>query len=182
MSTPLITYLHQLEDIHRRIGNSRSREWFVLKYGRHWDEHSTARVRPMKVGACYLNAYRMATMYPKKYTYVEGFAHAGILPVLHAWVVDNSGRVVDPTWHPDNGFNLEGGSDYYGIPIKMRYLFRHILKTGYAGMLDAPPWNFTQITAREFRPWIDRRFYRKDTNDNESMATEIRAGRSHPQA
>lgn len=157
----VLSYLEVLSKVQKSAGIKRGLEAFVLKHGRPWPVISDEKVKPMPAKQCFYNAYTMASANPRRYTYVEGYAVARFLPVLHGWVVDSNGHVIDPTWCVENGIETAGSAEYYGIPIKPSYMFRHILKTGYAGLFDAPPWNFTQITDKEFRPWIARRFYRK---------------------
>jgi hypothetical protein len=57
---------------------------------------------------CFANAAQLARSTSGLH-YVEGYAVAGrlMLPLAHAWCVDDEGRVYDPTW-PD-------GRDYYGV-------------------------------------------------------------------
>jgi hypothetical protein len=74
---------------------------FVLRHGR---SYAPAPPRYRERGAdkcCFGNAIMLAVKYPRL-RYVEGFAvvpRIGI-PVLHAWNVDDAGRMVDITWRP----------------------------------------------------------------------------------
>lgn len=60
---------------------------------------------PMK--ECFRNAGWLSRT--TRLHYVEGYAVRGrlMLPLAHAWCVDDDGRVYDPTW-PD-------GTDYFGV-------------------------------------------------------------------
>jgi len=58
--------------------------------------------------------------------YVEGYACASILPVMHSWLSLN-GKVIDPTWGPRSKSNRRLGRilgtfppdyDYYGVVIE----------------------------------------------------------------
>ncbi len=60
--------------------------------------------------------------------YCEGFADS-IVPVLHAWCIDELGNVIDPTWRK--------GNDYHGIPYTTEYVSKVVEETGYWGsMID----------------------------------------------
>ena len=73
---------------------------------------------------CFLNATHAALEH-RDLTYVEGFAYNGILPIHHAWLVDEDGVVHDPTWASMQG--REGDADIYiGIPFKTDWLLRHL--------------------------------------------------------
>lgn len=64
--------------------------------------------------ACFENAFRLA----KKpgFRYVEGYALAACIPVYHAWCLNDSDEVVDPTWRL---FADGVGTDYFGVVIDM---------------------------------------------------------------
>jgi uncharacterized protein len=64
---------------------------------------------------CYNNAYQAAMADPSL-TYVEGIVQGGGVGA-HAWVVDKSGKVIDPTIK--NGKNVTA---YIGVPIETEYL------------------------------------------------------------
>ncbi len=52
-------------------------------------------IKQGKKKECFKNALLLAEA--RGWTYCEGFAHA-IIPTHHAWVLDDKGNVVDPTW------------------------------------------------------------------------------------
>jgi hypothetical protein len=98
-------FLTMLEGTHAGMGPGRdgwahrSVEGFVLAHGEPFD----ASPRPPGVWSgekklCFFNARELTRRQPGL-TYVEGFAvSVAGLPMLHAWTVDASGRVLDPTW------------------------------------------------------------------------------------
>lgn len=69
---------------------------------------------------CFQNASMLAFENRSKYTYVEGWAFSGLLPVDHAWCVDAEGNVVDPTW--DNPQDCA----YFGIPLDTNFVFKRV--------------------------------------------------------
>lgn len=86
--------------------------------------------------ACYSNAYHLACLHRDSLTYVEGVA-LGILPVFHAWCVDSEGRVVDPTWTPENGVTVPVEErEYLGIPFRLHFVSVSIMRRGYYGLID----------------------------------------------
>jgi len=104
-------------------------EDWVLKNGRHWTPAPLPKdVELMTIKECFKNAALLALERPDL-TYVEGFATIGLVPVLHAWCVDDEGRVIDPTWP-------EGGIEYYGVPFDRRWLIRELAKVKYYGFID----------------------------------------------
>lgn len=82
---------------------------------------------PMTVGECYANAWELATN-NEGLTYVEGYAlHLGLL-TQHAWVEDDEGRIIDPTWaeQGDPPFAY-----YIGIKFETEFLVRRALEIGW---------------------------------------------------
>lgn len=61
--------------------------------------------------------------------YCEGFAH-NIIPVHHAWCVDQDGNVVDPTWkEPENCI-------YHGVPFKYDFVMEAADKAQSYGIFE----------------------------------------------
>lgn len=78
---------------------------FVLRHGTPYEWRPLPEnVRPGAPRACFGNAIALAHDAQVRGTglhYVEGFAldpGRTRLPILHAWLVDDEGKVVDPTW------------------------------------------------------------------------------------
>lgn len=81
------------------------------------------------MGDCYMNAGREIHR-RSDLRYVEGYAVPGTvpMPMMHAWLVDAEGRVIDPTW-PD-------GVAYYGVIIPSDVLSECLMALGYWGVFD----------------------------------------------
>lgn len=92
-----------------------------------------ADVEPGTPKECYRNA-SMLVMSRSDLTYAEGFAETHKLPglaFLHAWAVDRSGNVVDPTW-PE-----PAKAKYFGVKYdRIKYL-KALYKQKLFGVLGA---------------------------------------------
>ena len=78
-------------------------------------------------GFCYRTAFEIASSYG--YGYVEGYALCeGLIPLEHAWNVDNEGNVIDGSW--------EDGVAYYGVEIPYWYVCKILFATKRHGILD----------------------------------------------
>lgn len=78
---------------------------------------------------CFSDAHKLASR-NHRYIYCEGYAHAGILPVLHAWCFDTKrGVVVDKTWYDNRG------QEYLGVPFNLDYVNTVLVRTGVYGVL-----------------------------------------------
>ena len=67
----------------------------------------------LKAENCFGNSFKLADAHPEL-TYVEGYAlhEATDFPVLHAWVADKNGNVIDSTWPTP-------GIEYFGVPFAL---------------------------------------------------------------
>lgn len=72
-------------------------------------------VEPGLPKGCYYNCLQLLDKHPEL-IYCEGYALAEglVLPVPHAWLINLSGEVIDPTWNTD--------SAYIGIPFDTDWL------------------------------------------------------------
>lgn len=77
---------------------------------------------------CFRNAFMLMVGRPDL-IYVEGYA-AGVIPVYHAWCVDQKGCVVDPTWGDD-------GQVYLGVPFTKEFVVSQTMKSKKYGLIDA---------------------------------------------
>ena len=75
---------------------------------------------------CFGNALHLALK--RNWLYVEGYAES-VMPLQHAWCIDDEGRVVDPTW--------EDAEDraYLGIPMDPQFVVRLVCEQNYYGVL-----------------------------------------------
>ena len=78
---------------------------------------------------CFANAYQAAGDHPDL-IYCEGYA-CGIIPVHHAWCVDQQTRsVVEVTWERSHTFG------YLGVPINFHYVIQAVARKGTHGVID----------------------------------------------
>lgn len=104
-------------------------EDFVLQEGRSFEPKPLPKhIQKMQMKMCFMNAFQLATTY-NNYKYVEGYA-SGIIPVQHAWCVDDDGNVVDPTWVYDPE------DSYYGVEFNTNFLIRRVIQKGSYGLID----------------------------------------------
>jgi hypothetical protein len=93
----------------------RSIEEFLIAHGTTFTPTALLpSIRPMPLGQCFENAYRLATR-TSAFHYVEGYA-MGIIPMHHAWVIDQDGNAYDPTW-ASGATGL--GSAYIGVELNL---------------------------------------------------------------
>jgi hypothetical protein len=136
----LDTLLRQLRFYaeHRQQGP----EAFILKYGREWAATPRPRgVHKQRAKQCYANSQKhlLATAWRSDaavLTYVEGWAiHAltGGFAMLHGWLVDRDGRVLDLTWKQPQG------SIYFGVPFRDEYVRRQVRdRMLWGSLIDCP--------------------------------------------
>ena len=75
--------------------------------------------------ACYQNAFTAAR--DNGWSYVEGYATA-LIPVMHAWCVDEKGVAVEVTWET-------AGDEYMGVVMDIDVVSETILNTGVWGVM-----------------------------------------------
>lgn len=103
---------------------------FIMKHGQPFvaNEKTYAGKRgPMKM--CYMNATQEVLNNPDR-TYVEGYITVYGIPIAHAWTVDKTGQIYDPTINPD--VNISG---YFGVPFNTEYVLKAALKNKVYGLL-----------------------------------------------
>lgn len=115
---------------------------FVLTHGQEFTKHHpNPRVKLGTPKECFANAGKLALI-DERFVYVEGYAIGSIVPVHHAWCVDNGGRIVEPTWK-------KPGEAYFGVAFRKRYLGGEVYRSKHWGLIDTPwnNWRILQKTA-----------------------------------
>lgn len=108
-------------------------EAFLLAHGRLWTPPVGPYVgRPGKKNECFNNALNRLVG-DDDMTYCEGYAR-GVIPVLHAWLVDSDGQVIDPTWTGTCG-RPSPGVEYYGVAFERTYVMETAIRSGVGGVL-----------------------------------------------
>jgi hypothetical protein len=77
---------------------------------------------------CFKNAAGLALA--TGFTYFEGYIDVHGVPIHHAWCVDDSKQIVDPTLTDPRIL------DYFGIPFNIEFVIRCATQTRYYGVLD----------------------------------------------
>lgn len=105
-------------------------EDWLLKHGKPMQTSSRARpvgIRKLANKLCYSNTYRRAVEH--NWRYCEGYAHGSVIPVWHAWCLDDNGFVVETTWK-------ETGSAYLGVVLPEDLLHEVMMETRYYGLFQ----------------------------------------------
>lgn len=123
-------YLTMVSDMR----GGRGPEKFVLDHGIACGPRVDVGLPLMKAKQCYYNSYTTLTfgyVNPNEWFYCEGYAVRAslMLPMSHAWLVNNAGEVLDRTWREDDDSDDVYG--YFGVPFRRTYLVKNSLKTGY---------------------------------------------------
>nr|WP_250807155.1 hypothetical protein [Neorhizobium tomejilense] len=112
---------------------------FLLEHGRYF--HPSRRPRIMQRGMvkqCFANSQKAAVTAArgdgKPLYYVEGFACSGglsvNLPMLHGWLSDSDGNVIDLTWEfPEH-------SAYFGVAFNSEYVKSKVSRRSIDSLLD----------------------------------------------
>lgn len=82
--------------------------------------------------SCYQNCFQALWNYPEL-SYCEGFAVSNevLIPIAHAWLVNDDSLVVDPTRNED--FT---DCTYFGVVFTKEFVRKTAIKTKYYGILD----------------------------------------------
>jgi hypothetical protein len=132
-------YLEQVENLRQSHGKHPdyvTPYQYILNHGREYGP----RVFPkgIKKGTprlCYMNAFDLASR-NHKFKYVEGVA-TNVIPVDHAWCVNEAGEVVDPTWDKTMLSGKERNADYFGVEIPIPKLYEIMMLTRTYGVFAA---------------------------------------------
>jgi len=103
---------------------------FILKNGICYSQISKKKYPKGATKQCFRNAYKLAER-DDGLTYVEGYALTSNIPIplMHAWVVDKDGAVIDNTWRPV-------GVEYFGVPFDIQYVNKIIFEREKYGVID----------------------------------------------
>ncbi len=116
-----------------------------------------------KVGDCYSNCFTWKYKnQDSPLVYCEGYAIGRLgIPVLHAWLVDPSGKVVDPTWCGESDYDdtkeiqsPTPGLAYYGVPFEFDYVIETCRESRYFGVIENHRDNYSLIT-RWYATWLN---------------------------
>ena len=102
--------------VYRSVGE------FLLKHGTDFSpatDQTPGHLVDIAMKGCFDNAYRLARRRPSKFRYVEGYA-LNYIPLEHAWVVNEHGEVLDPTWDEHSTI----GSAYCGVVIPLKRMVK----------------------------------------------------------
>ena len=101
------------------LRDHRSVEALLLEHGHDYVEHAPftcpARFKVLRQ-QCFDNAFRLARRVPSL-RYVEGIA-LSIIPMAHAWCVDEHDRIIDLTWSRWLPLPMST-HQYFGVPIRL---------------------------------------------------------------
>ncbi|MBD2303053.1 hypothetical protein [Nostoc sp. FACHB-190] len=126
----------------------KSTQKLILDYGQPF----LKSVKPPFKGqpkSCFENCLKALINFPKL-NYCEGFAISDDvdIAVSHAWLVNNDGDVIDPTWI---GKNFKG-STYFGVVFNNDFVVEMAQKNKCYGILDSDYMNRHQLLREGFPP------------------------------
>lgn len=110
-------------------GGRPSVEQFLLDHGKTYTANEKTFEGPRgKAGYCFMNATHEALGGDR--LYVEGYVMSYGIPIEHAWTVDASGQIYDPTLKPGDRIG-----EYHGVAFNDVYLLKAAQANGYYGLL-----------------------------------------------
>lgn len=124
----------QIEQLYpRAMAKYKSTQALVLAYGIPFTKRIDSQEFRGQARACYKNCYELIGK-NEKFHYCEGYATYTDLPVAvaHAWLVNNTGTVIDPTW---TDLKLEEVA-YLGVVFTRKFVREMALKTKVYGILE----------------------------------------------
>jgi hypothetical protein len=135
------------------IGGYESCDDFILRNGQPWRPARKPHwVRFGTIKECFCNAARLVLAHDDL-IYCEGYAAGAVIPVMHAWAIDNEGTVIDNTWRTV-------GTEYFGVAVQRSYLHRALARQKYYGLIDAYThrWPMLRADPKTWRhPIMDRK-------------------------
>ncbi len=96
---------------------------------------------------CFQNCFEALLIYPDL-SYCEGFANDDntLIAVSHAWLVNETGEVIDPTWKSKRFINCT----YFGVVFNTDFVMEMAEKTLHYGILDTDYLNGHQLLKKGF--------------------------------
>lgn len=138
--TRIKDHLNMIQNFQKNISNQShyTPTSFILKFGKpYWTDTNSFSGKRGTPKNCYKNAFRLMTSNPEYYTYVEGYVDIGVLSIEHAWCINPSGIVVDPTLEaPEKAKTIVKPHGYFGVAFSSDYVFKLAIKTKGYGVLD----------------------------------------------
>ncbi|MEB3219955.1 MAG: hypothetical protein VKN72_27500 [Nostocales cyanobacterium 94392] len=133
----LLTMLTEQADLIDKIHNRsnlfyKSTYRLVLDHGKPYCDRITPSPFRGKVKQCYKNCFEPLWK-RKDWYYCEGYAIDDDLnlAIAHAWLINDAGQVIDPTWR-DN----ISGAVYFGVAFENEYVFEIAKITKCYGILE----------------------------------------------
>ncbi|MEP0859728.1 hypothetical protein [Trichocoleus sp. DQ-U1] len=126
----------------------KSTQALVLEYGQPFTKKVKSPFKG-KIKSCFENCFQALFKYPNLH-YCEGFAIDDKLPlaISHAWLINEEGETVDPTWIGEQYKN----SVYFGIVFDKEFVFEFAKKIKHYGILDSGYMNDYQLQREGFPP------------------------------
>ncbi len=149
----LLTKIQQNADLFDRQNKRsdlqyKSIESLILAYGRPFIKKvkSSFKAEPK---SCFKNCFQALWKY-QNFSYCEGYATDDELPLAlsHAWLVNEKGEVIDPTWVGKQ----HKGSTYFGVVFNREYVMEMAEKLRCYGILDNDYMNEHQLLHQGFPP------------------------------
>ena len=139
----LLSNLEQYADVFDRVYNRDelkycSTQKLILDLGIHFKTKIDSSLSG-KRNECYKNCFQNLILSDRtndsNLYYCEGFAaHEGIgLIVAHAWLVNDRGEVIDPTWRDPQSFT---NPIYFGVAFNWEFVMTVAVETEVYGVLD----------------------------------------------
>ncbi len=120
----------------------------ILAYGNPFEKKVKAPFNG-KPKSCFENCLKALLRYPQL-SYCEGFAIGDDIPIAvsHAWLVNDAGEVIDPTWV---GKQFKGCT-YFGVAFNNDFVVEIAQNTRCYGILDNDYMNNYQLLREGFPP------------------------------
>jgi hypothetical protein len=111
----------------------------------------------MPANQCFQNAYHLAFA-SNDLTYCEGWGDPGRDGLfLHAWCVNEQGKVVDPTWHRDSGYEP---ASYLGVRFPLSLVEASITANDYYGVFCVWPTQYEILRRPYDAKELEQRLWR----------------------